>query len=381
MKRAIPFILSLGLLAALLVCGLLAGLGLWALPNRAERAFGPPAAGLGWLQRTRLAYRLVLNEERLKQPLQPFNAPDRAPLPFEVRMGESTQAVARNLEQAGLIADAGLLTDYMVYAGLDRQVQTGAYLLSPRLSPIQIAQALQDATPQEVTFRVLPGWRLEEVAEGLPTSGLSFAPQAFLAAARNPSDALRDRLSLPPDAGLEGYLFPDRYRLRRDAPLDEFLNLLTQDFAANVGPDLQTGFEDQGLSLHQAVTLASIVQREAMVEDEMPMIASVFLNRLAVGMNLQADPTVQYALGYSHTQAKWWKAPLDPSDLELISPYNTYQVSGLPPGPICSPGLSALQAVAHPAQTPYYYFRAACDGSGRHNFARSLSEHQQNACP
>ncbi len=377
MKRVIPFIVSLVLLATLLVCGLLAWLGLWALPERAERAFGPPADGLGWFPRARLAYRLMLNEERLRQPYRP----EGAPLPFEVIQGESTRVVTRKLEQAGIIPDADLLTDYMIYTGLDRQVQSGAYQLSPRLSPVEIAQALQDATPQEVTFRVLPGWRLEEVAEGLPTSGLRFAPNAFLRAARSPTNALRDRLALPPEASLEGYLFPDRYRLRRDIPLDEFLNLLTEDFAAKVGPDLQAGFKDQGLSLHQAVSLASIVQREAVVEDEMPMIASVFYNRLAVGMNLQADPTVQYGLGYSHTQAKWWKAPLDASDLDLISPYNTYQVNGLPPGPICSPGLSALQAVAYPAQTPYYYFRAACDGSGRHNFARSLSEHQQNACP
>jgi UPF0755 protein len=144
---------------------------------------------------------------------------------------------------------------------------------------------------------------------------------------------------------------------------------------------LREGFQQQGLSLFQAVTLASIVQREAIVEDEMPLIASVFLNRLKAGMKLESDPTVQYALGYQEESGKWWKSPLSLDELKVDSPYNTYLYSNLPPGPIANPGLNALKAVAFPAQTPYYYFRAACDGSGKHTFAETFEEHQLNACP
>jgi UPF0755 protein len=144
---------------------------------------------------------------------------------------------------------------------------------------------------------------------------------------------------------------------------------------------MRTGFQRQGLNVYRAVILASIVSREAIIEDEMPMIASVFYNRLASGGKLDSDPTVQYALGYNQEQKTWWTNPLSLADLEIDSRYNTYKYPGLPPGPIANPGLEALKAVAFPAQTPYYYFRAACDGSGRHLFAETFEEHLGNACP
>jgi UPF0755 protein len=129
------------------------------------------------------------------------------------------------------------------------------------------------------------------------------------------------------------------------------------------------------------VTLASIVQREAVRPEEQAAIASVFLNRLVAGMPLQTDPTVQYALGFDVATNSWWKVPLSTADLEIQSPYNTYQNLGLPPGPISSPGLNAIQAVAYPAQTPYYYFRARCDGSGLHDFSETFDQHLQSGCP
>lgn len=112
----------------------------------------------------------------------------------------------------------------------------------------------------------------------------------------------------------------------------------------------------------------------------MPMIASVFINRLNIGMKLETDPTVQYSLGFNQAQNTWWTNPLSYSDLEIDSPFNTYIYAGLPPAPIANPSLTALQAVAFPAQTPYYYFRAACDNSGRHNFSQTYEEHLSNAC-
>ena len=111
----------------------------------------------------------------------------------------------------------------------------------------------------------------------------------------------------------------------------------------------------------------------------MPRIASVFLNRRAIGMKLDSDPTVQYALGFNNDT--WWTNPLSLADLQVDSPYNTYLNPGLPPGPICNPGLAALKAVAFPEQTPYFYFRAACDHSGRHLFAETFEQHKSNACP
>ncbi len=154
---------------------------------------------------------------------------------------------------------------------------------------------------------------------------------------------------------------------------------MVDEFNEQVIP-LESAFERQGLDLREAVILASIVEKEAVLAEEQPMIASVFLNRLELGMRLESDPTVQYAIGYTTDQQTWWKNPLTGVDLQFDSPYNTYLYAGLPPGPIGNPGLSALRAVAFPAQTGYLYFRAACDGSGRHSFAQTFEEHLANGC-
>ena len=270
---------------------------------------------------------------------------------------------------------------YLQYSGLDRSLQAGDYNLSASMSTIEIARALQDATPSQVDFVILPGWRIEEVAAALPTSGLEISPEEFLATARDPDGNMISFDRLPPGATLEGFLFPDTYELDRDITLTGFIEQLLGNFEDNLTPDLQQAFSQQGFDVYQAVILASIIQRESVVQTEMPLIASVFYNRLRAGMKLDSDPTVQYALGYNENQGTWWTNPLSLQDLQVDSPYNTYRNPGLPPGPISNPGLSALKAVAYPAQTPYFYFRAACDGSGRHLFAETYDEHVANACP
>ena len=180
---------------------------------------------------------------------------------------------------------------------------------------------------------------------------------------------------------LEGYLLPGEYPVLRGARLDELLPQLLDHFFEAVSGDLSQAYSAVGLSLEQAVILASLVEREAVLDEEMPLIASVFLNRLATGMRMDSDPTVQYALGYEALSDSWWKVPLAGSDLAIDSPFNTHIYSGLPPAPICNPSLQALQAVAYPEVTGYYFFRAACDGSGRHHFSATYEEHLNNACP
>jgi UPF0755 protein len=377
MKRLFFLIIILGLVGALCLGLLAAGWMFTQLPAQAERIFGPPAPGLGAYQRYRLSARILLKEKQLLEP------PDLLgePRPFEIQLGESTIAITDRLEREGLIRDAAALRDYLAYAGLDTTIQAGKYTLSPRLNALELAQTLQDATPSEITFRILPGWRLEEVAASLPTSGLSFSAEAFLQLAANPPASLPLAQQIPDGSSLEGFLFPDSYRLPRTITAEAFLQTILEDFEAKVGQDLIQAFQNQGLSLFQAVTLASIVQREAVVEEEMPMIASVFANRLRTGMRLDSDPTVQYALGFDAENGVWWKNPLSLEDLQVDSAYNTYRIQGLPPGPIANPSLNALRAVAFPAQTPYFYFRAACDGSGRHVFAETFEQHKANACP
>ena len=173
---------------------------------------------------------------------------------------------------------------------------------------------------------------------------------------------------------------PGSYELPRDLTAEELIIVLLNRFEELVSTKVRDGLLQQGLSLREGVIIASIVQREAVVSEEQSQIAAVFLNRLTIGMSLEADPTVQYALGYNTSQLTWWTNPLSTADIGFSSPYNTYLNSGIPPGPIANPSLAALMAVAFPAQTPYYFFRAACDNSGRHNFAETFDQHLVNAC-
>jgi UPF0755 protein len=266
-----------------------------------------------------------------------------------------------------VIKNGAAFRNFLIYSGLDTRIQAGDYDLSPALPAIEIAYILLDATPTEVPFAVLAGWRLEEIAESLPNSGLNISPALFLEEAQN--------------RNVDGYLFPGIYIVPRDISVQDLLEVLTTAFEKAVTNEMRTSFSNQGLSVNEAVRLASIVEREAVLDQEKALIASVFLNRLAIGMKLEADPTVQYALGYNEVQETWWTNPLSADDLKFDSPYNTYQYGGLPPGPICNPSSESLRAVAYPAQTPYYYFRATCDESGQHNFAETYDQHLGNACP
>ncbi|MEW5827636.1 MAG: endolytic transglycosylase MltG [Chloroflexota bacterium] len=364
-----------GCLLFVLLASLLAVVfALWFVPLQATAFYGPPAETLGGWQQFNYSLRLLWYDGLLTEPVDPYGS-DR---PFTVESGESVASIASRLEQEGLVADARAFRDYLVYRGLDVSIQAGRYALSPSMSPVQIASRLQDATPAQVVFYVLPGWRMEEIAAALPTSGLTVTPGDFMAAASFSPSGLD---FMPAAVSTEGFLFPGEYLLPREVAAKDLVAVLTRNFALHLTFDLRDGFNRQGLSVYEAVTLASIVQREAVVADEQPLIASVFLNRLAAGMRLESDPTVQYALGYNAFQGSWWTNPLSLADLQFDSPFNTYVYAGLPPGPIANPGLGALQAVAYPAETPYYYFRALCDGSGRHAFAETFEEHLQNECP
>lgn len=353
-------------------CALLLGI-LVGAPYLANNQFGPPNPALGVFEQVEFSVRLLWYGGLLTQPLDPIGLEQS----FRIEPGESVASMAARLEQAGLIRSAAAFRSYLIYTGLDTSIQAGDYTISPAQSIIDIARALQDATPEEVEFVILPGWRMEEIAASLPTSGLSITPNEFLAAA---SAAPYGLDFLPASVSTEGFLYPDSYIVPRDTMADALVSGFLRNFGLHLTIDLREGFGRQDLDTYQAVTLASIVQREAVVSTEGAQIASVFLNRLAAGMKLDSDPTVQYALGFDSTQPTWWTNPLSIEHLQFDSPYNTYLYAGLPPGPISNPSMDALRAVAFPAETPYYYFRARCDGSGLHNFAVTFEEHLQNGC-
>jgi UPF0755 protein len=226
----------------------------------------------------------------------------------------------------------------------------------------------------------LPGWRIEEIAEMLAEE-TSINPQEFLLIARTGSFNYAFLAERPAGSSLEGYLVADTYRVPAEADATLLIERLLETFDQRVTLQMRRDARSQGLSLHEWVTLASIVEREALLDEERPIVASVYLNRLALQLPeadgyLRADPTYQYVAGYDPVTDRWW-APFEVDDVSSIdSPYNTFLYPGLPPGPICSPSLASLRAVAYPADTEYLYFYAKGDGS--HAFARTYEEHLQN---
>ncbi|MAU01726.1 MAG: aminodeoxychorismate lyase [Anaerolineaceae bacterium] len=307
------------------------------------------------------------------------------PAPFTIATGESADTIAANLAAAGLLNDTELFLNYLRYHGLDAQLEAGEFILDPQQTIPEMAAALTKAIAQEVDLRFVEGWRLEQMADYLadnPAANIDAAQ--FLAIAQRqaafdltPYSFLAD---LPPTASLEGYLFPDTYRMPPEADARYLVDLMLKTFERRVTPAMRQGFQDQGLTVHEAVTLAAIVEREAVVATERPIIAGVFFNRLTQGIKLEADPTVQYPLGYQADSDNWWKSPLFLVDLEMDSPYNTYRYAGLPPGPIANPSLSSLEAVAFPAETEFIFFVADCDAAvpGSHAFSITYEEHLSN---
>jgi UPF0755 protein len=348
---------------------------LFYIPIRAARIYGPSAPWLSLPQRVQYSALLLWYDRLLTQPLD-VNGAQQV---FTIEIGESVNSVANHLQSVGLVRDGEAFRSYLIYSGLDTSIQAGEYELSTAMSALDIAHELQDATPEEVTFVILPGWRVEEIAESLPTSGLPVTYDEFLSAAKTPPQHFE---FLSDASTVEGFLYPDSYIFSRNiSSAEEMIAEMLRNFSAHLTPDLTNGFQQQGLTVYQAVTLASMVEREAVQDDEQAMIASVYLNRFKIGMKLDADPTVQYAIGYNFLQQTWWTNPLSLLDLQVNSVYNTYIYEGLPPTPIANPSLGALRAIASPADTPYLFFRAKCDGSGFHEFSETFDEHLQNACP
>ena len=341
-----------------------------------ERAAVNP--NLSQPQRLYLEYYLTNHAAELEQP----TGIGVEPQPFTIAPGEGASAIAENLKSAGLLSDTELFLNYLTYYGLDSGLVSGEYTLDPRQTIPQVAEALGAGGARGLELSFLAGWRSEEMANYLRvvTPGQIDAG-AFLSIVQNHRDADLGSFSflssVPAGATLEGYLYPGPYPIESTTDSAALVRLMLSEFDRQVTPAMRQGFGAQGLTLREALILASIIEKEATIPEEKTVMAAVFLNRLRAGMPLQADPTVQYALGYHETSGTWWKSPLDAADLAVVSPYNTYQVNGLPPGPISNPGLASLAAIASPATVDYLFFVLDCAAStpGTHVFSVTYEEH------
>jgi UPF0755 protein len=278
----------------------------------------------------------------------------------------ATGAIMKKLQSAGVLRDDFVPLVYLKTIRRDASLKAGVYEFRSAASPIDVLNKIirGEVLLKSVTIRE----GLDRFAVAALMADAGFGTTAEWEKVTSDPELVHD---LDPDAtSLEGYLFPDTYRLTPRTPVKAVVETMVTNFRKHFGSEL--AFIQNGLSVHQTVTLASIVETEAKLDTERPMIASVYLNRHRKGMLLGADPTVIYALKLAHR----WNGNIRRADLQLDSPYNTYVKHGFPPGPIANPGIASLRAASSPQETPYLYFVSKNDGS--HVFASTLAEHNQN---
>lgn len=300
---------------------------------------------------------------------------------FVVYPGETASDVAQHLYEQGFVEDPQLFSQLMRYLDLDASLEAGEYGLRRNMTPREVAEALQHARTEGVLVTIPEGWRAEQIAYVLEQADLVSAA-AFMDAVRSGQYGYPWLAGRPLGHSLEGFLFPDTYEFPKEITSEEVVSRMLANFDSKVTPEMLALAEARGYSFYEIVTLASIVERESVIPEERSIIASVYANRLDVQFfeqaagYLAADPTVQYAKGYDEATDSWWASMSLTDSQEVESPYNTFKYQGLPPGPICSPGLAAIEATLYPADTDYLYFFSKGDGS--HAFASTLEEHLEN---
>jgi len=275
---------------------------------------------------------------------------------FIVSKGQSLSQIAANLKKEGLIRSPLAFKITVIRLGLSKKIQAGYFNISPKSSTSQIALILTHGSADVwVTFP--EGERIEEIAQKLKEV-LGISENEFLKFAK------------------EGYMFPDTYRIPKQATGQEVAKMMLDNFQRRFDNSLRLEAQKKGLTLEEVVILASLVEREAKFEEDRSKVAGILIKRYRSSLPLEVDATVQYALGYQKDEQTWWKKTLTSVDLEVSSPYNTRKNVGLPPAPIANPGLSAIKAVIYFQETPYIYYLS--DSQGKIHYAKTLEEHVEN---
>lgn len=334
-------------------------------------------------------------KDRLGEDLDTPAGSDDSEVAFVVPAGASAVDIGTDLEAAGLIRDRVAFIYLAITQERTTDIEAGTYRLHATMTPQEILDSLRSAPVQTVTIRLKEGLRLEQITAYLETLPLQMDVERFYELVEHPPATLLaefDWLELPEGRSLEGFLAPDTYEVFEDITPTDLARLLVDNYHRQLGDDLLARIAASGRSVYEIVTLASIVDREAVLDEERPLIAGVFQNRLDRDMLLQSDPTVIYAKD-SIELAKlpvaewlsyyfWFPVEGKPRDFDVpedLQGYQSYQTKGLPPGPICTPRLLSVEAALAPdTSTDYLFFVAIPDGGGAHAFARTLKEHQAN---
>lgn len=288
--------------------------------------------------------------------IAPVDKNDTESVIFVVPQGESVRSIATRLAEEEIIRSATGFYLLVKFMGLERALQAGDFRLNRAMNARLIAQELTHGS-LDVWVTTLEGWRNEEIANKL-AKDLDIPEQLFLQYAK------------------EGYMFPDTYLIPREATPAAIAQLFESTFNARVTDVMRQEAQRIGLSFNEVMVMASIVEREGLTDEDRPVIAGILLKRLDAGWALQADATLQYALGYQATEKTWWKKSLTNEDKTLRSAYNTYTNVGLPPAPISNPGLASIKAVLYPQETDFWYYLH--DPTGAVHYGRTLEEHNEN---
>lgn len=287
---------------------------------------------------------------------QSVDPTDHTPVSFPVQAGDGARVIATNLAAAHLIRSPTAFFLLVKLMGIEKNLQAGDFRLNKAMDSRTVAEQLTHGF-EDIWVTTLEGWRNEEIATTL-AKNLDLPESEFLKVAR------------------EGYMFPDTYRIPRDATAGAIVNMFRTTFDDKVTSAMRAEAKKRGLSMDQVIILASIVEREGRTDEDRPVIAGILLKRLKANWPLQVDATLQYALGYQSSDKSWWKKVLSEDDRSVKSPYNTYATPGLPPGPICNPGLSSVRAVISPKDSDYWYYLH--DTSGGVHYAKTIEEHEAN---
>jgi peptidoglycan lytic transglycosylase G len=299
---------------------------------------------------------------------EPFRAYAEEAQLVDIPQGAGTRAIGERLVAAGVVRDRVTYRAALWLSGNARHLKAGEYRFDHPMSPRDVLGKIARGEVDLVSITFPEGLTIADMAHLYESHG--FGPAADFKAATKDVSAIRELDPLATD--LEGYLFPETYALPRRAHASDLVHAMTDRFQKVLTPEVRAESAGRGLTVRQLVTLASIVEKETARPEERPIVAAVYSNRLRLGMGLQCDPTVIYAL----QRAGRYDGNIRRDDLMFDSPYNTYRYAGLPPGPIAAPGKGSLEAAANPAENDFLYFVSRNDGS--HEFARTLSEHNRN---
>jgi UPF0755 protein len=302
---------------------------------------------------------------RLNQSFRGYTEAERF---VEIPSGSGSAAIGQRLIDAGVIRDRLSYRVALWRSGHARRLKAGEYRFDREMTPLEVLDKIARGEVYLLNLTFREGLTIGEMAQIFETNGFGPA-QSFIAAAADGS-LVRELDPQAPD--LEGYLFPDTYTLPRGSDATRVVRAMVDRFQQVLTPEIRRAADARGLTVRQLVTLGSLVEKETAKPEERPMVAAVYSNRLKMGMGLQCDPTVIYAL----QRAGRYTGNLRREDLMFDSPYNTYRYAGLPPGPIAAPGKGSLEAAASPADVDFVYFVSRNDGS--HEFARTLEEHNRN---